>query len=359
MVPTWLLDRLACPSCRGTLVLDRRVDILAHDTPGCSEQYPIIEGVPRLVIGAARAVVLGAHPEWFAVGTAQRELRRLWSSGLSRPPGGSLVRDFDFEWSTFRSVGTSELTTLAERYFDLLTPDLYAPDAVALDAGCGAGRWAYDLAKRGVKVIAMDLGASIDVARRNTAELANVACVQGDIERLPMRTGSMHWSYSLGVIHHLPQPDTALAELIRVTRKSGSILVYIYYALDGRGPLFRAIFRVADLARRLISRAPRWLALGFASLTAVLLYYPLARFAHLLDRVGLTRQANAVPLSFYRDLPLRVMMNDSLDRFGTRVERRYSRSELVAMMTEAGLRRVKVSDHAPYWHAIGVVGEPE
>ncbi len=47
------------------------------------------------------------------------------------------------------------------------------------------------------------------------------------------------------------------------------------------------------------------------------------------------------------------MRNDALDRLGTRLEHRFTRDEIDAMMRAAGLERVQFNDHAPYWCAVG------
>jgi len=47
------------------------------------------------------------------------------------------------------------------------------------------------------------------------------------------------------------------------------------------------------------------------------------------------------------------MRNDALDRFGTRLEKRFTKAQIAAMMTAAGLRGIKFSDSEPFWCAIG------
>jgi hypothetical protein len=78
-------------------------------------------------------------------------------------------------------------------------------------------------------------------------------------------------------------------------------------------------------------------------------YFPLARSAPVLRRIGVRH----TPLSAYQDKPFSVMRTDSFDRFATRVEHRFTRDEVVALMTEAGLERIRVRDGEPYWCAVG------
>lgn len=357
-LPDWLLSVLVCPVCGVPLGFEGRGEdgVLSHPPGDCREEYPVIEGIPRLLVGPERRRLVATKRTWFTQEPRREGLARRWAAG-EVPDASDVVAGFDFEWARFAAVGTADLRAISERYFVQVPPELFGSSKIALDAGCGAGRWAYEVARRGARVIALDLGISVELARRNTSGAANVACVQADVRRLPIRAGSLDWAYSLGVLHHIEDPRPAVAELCRVVRPRGLVLLYLYYALDGRGPAYRAVFRAVDLLRRAVSRAPRPCVLVVASATALLVYFPLARLSALVERLGLHGASAALPLSFYRDLPLRVMLNDSLDRFGTRIENRYRRGEIVDLMRGAGLSDVAISDAPPYWHGIGVVRE--
>jgi hypothetical protein len=64
-------------------------------------------------------------------------------------------------------------------------------------------------------------------------------------------------------------------------------------------------------------------------------------------------QADNIPLAFYADHDWATLRADALDRFGTAVEHRFTRSEVEAMMTAAGLRDIRFSEGPPYWTAVG------
>ena len=61
-----------------------------------------------------------------------------------------------------------------------------------------------------------------------------------------------------------------------------------------------------------------------------------------------------MPLSYYRNLGFYTMRTDALDRFGTRLEQRFSRKAIRAMMESAGLMNIRFSDAEPYWVACGI-----
>jgi hypothetical protein len=83
---------------------------------------------------------------------------------------------------------------------------------------------------------------------------------------------------------------------------------------------------------------------------AALVYYPLARVSSLLEKFG--RNVANVPLSSYRDKSFYSMRTDALDRFGTRLEKRYTANEIKKMMENAGLEGIVFSDSV-YWGAVG------
>jgi len=349
------LPFVVCPRCRGELTEIARAAeaqaILGHDHGTCREVYPVIDDIPRLVTGFQRTVLRRAHASWFEQDMA-RALFGSWTDGASTSTDDHVVARFDEEWHRFDDAGNSEHEAVFASYFDLVRPEDLAGARLALDAGCGAGRWALEVARRGVDVFAVDLGLSIEVAARNTRSTGRVLCVQADLADLPLRPQSMDFAYSLGVLHHVAETQRALARLVDVVRPGGRVLIYLYYALENRSGPYRLVFRVSDRLRRWTSRLPTPLLVSFASAVAALAYFPLARAARLLRRAGYPKIAAAVPLAFYADLSFRMMRNDSLDRFGTAVEKRYTQDSMRALLEDAGLVRVAFSPDPPYWHAI-------
>jgi SAM-dependent methyltransferase/uncharacterized protein YbaR (Trm112 family) len=353
----WLYPLLRCPVCGGELAFSGLESshvqgLLEHKRAGCDEVYPVIDGVPRMLVGTARAEVARARQEWFAAHPETVRLAKRWGAGTRTDP---VIAGFDDEWSRFREVGTADQSQVFDRYFDLVPTTCFARDLTVLDAGSGAGRWAHEVSQRGPRVIAVDLGRSIEVTRANTSP-ERVACVQADLRALPLAAEAVDWAYSLGVLHHTEVPEVALANIVRTVRLNGLVLLYLYYALDQRGPLFRGVFQAVDLARRVISRQPRAAARAIATVIAATVYWPLARGGAIVERAGAPGLAAKLPLSFYRHLSFATMRNDSLDRFGTRLERRYTRTEMQDLMDHSGLIDIHISASAPYWHGTGTRG---
>ena len=59
-----------------------------------------------------------------------------------------------------------------------------------------------------------------------------------------------------------------------------------------------------------------------------------------------------IPLSYYSDKSFHVIRNDSLDRFGTPLEQRFSEKQIRKMLELAGMTNIVFSQREPYWHVI-------
>ena len=83
---------------------------------------------------------------------------------------------------------------------------------------------------------------------------------------------------------------------------------------------------------------------------AFTIYYPLSKFSKILFFLGF--DISKIPLSYYKDKSFYTMRTDSLDRFGTSYEKRYTKKEILNLLEEKGFNRVKFSNRKPYWCVI-------
>jgi hypothetical protein len=90
---------------------------------------------------------------------------------------------------------------------------------------------------------------------------------------------------------------------------------------------------------------------SLSQIIALLVYFPLSRLARICEYFGL--DVSYFPLSAYRNRGFYTLRTDALDRFGTRLEKRFTKRQIEEMMLEAGLERIEFSDEGPYWCAIG------
>jgi len=265
-----------------------------------------------------------------------------------------VVKGFGEEWTRFSNETLSEveLQDIFEQYTAIFPWDQLPVDAVGFDAGCGSGRWAKRFAPRVGRLHCIDASAAaIDVARRQLAGVANVEFHVAPLNEVDLPAGAFDFGYSLGVLHHIPDTLDAARACVGLLKPRAPFLVYLYYSLEGAPALTRALFRVVSVGRAAISRMPTSVRHRVCDAIAVCVYWPLARLSRLVDRLG--RDPRRIPLSAYRDRTFYVMRNDALDRFGTRLEQRFSRAEVIALLIAAGLESIVVSDAAPFWVAVG------
>lgn len=276
---------------------------------------------------------------------------------MTRPQANvdeATVEGFGAEWAAFDQSRISDAQY--QRYFDSYFgsfPFESLPDgAEGFDLGCGSGRWAAGVAGRVGKLHCIDAsGQALDVARRRLAGLPNVAFHLATVDAMPLAEDSQDFGYSLGVLHHVPDIQAALADCVGKLKPGAPFLLYLYYALDNRPAWFRALWKASNQSRKVISRLPFRLRRAVTDAIAIGVYWPLARAARLAERAG--ANSEHLPLSFYRQSSLYTMRTDALDRFGTRLEQRFSRQQVEAMMAEAGLVDIHFAEGPPYWVAWG------
>ncbi|MBI1404583.1 MAG: methyltransferase domain-containing protein [Caulobacter sp.] len=266
-----------------------------------------------------------------------------------------VVSDFGAEWARFdqTGMGDAETQALFDRYFAVFPWEKLPAAAEGFDLGCGSGRWAQLAARRVGTLHCIDPAeAALAVAREKLKAETNARFHHAGVSAIPLADGSMDFGYSLGVLHHVPDTAAGIASCVAKLKPGAPMLLYLYYALDGKPWLFRAIWQASDLVRKLVSALPRPLKFAVCQVIAALVYWPLARGAGLLERLGM--KVENLPLSDYRSLSFYSMRTDALDRFGTRLEQRFTRVQIEAMMKAAGLVDIRFSDQAPFWCAVGL-----
>jgi ubiquinone/menaquinone biosynthesis C-methylase UbiE len=99
-------------------------------------------------------------------------------------------------------------------------------DERALDSGTGSGALAFALAPHVREVVGVDLVPELlEQARTRAERFPNVSFVEGDATKLPFDYASFDLAGTLRTLHHIPRPELAMAELVRVTRPGGRLLV--------------------------------------------------------------------------------------------------------------------------------------
>lgn len=263
-----------------------------------------------------------------------------------------VIEGFGEEWTRFDQTGLSDDERIAafEAYFEVFPWHHLPDDAEGFDLGCGSGRWAMHVAPRVHTLHCVDPSHAIDIARRNLSGQDNVVFHRRTAAELPFEPDSMDFGYSLGVLHHVADTEGALRAAVRSLKPGAPLLVYLYYAFENRPQWFRALWRASNLARRIIARQPSTVRQVISDGLAGAVYYPLARGAAIAERFGV--DVAHWPLAAYRHRSFYAMRTDSLDRFGTRLEKRYTHQQVEALLRDAGLTDIRFCSSV-FWCAVG------
>lgn len=341
-----LLDKICCPVCRSGFdfsVCKEEAGIVREavlSCPSCREFYPVMKGVPRILPRALRAELVTGYREFLA------EYRgRIPFHDRGGDDGGRFVSEskaigkgFDIEWRAHNKVLPEHEFEFIHVLGDLVSKENFKGKTV-LDAGCGQGRFMYYSREYGASEIhGFDLSESVLVAQENLKGLSNTHLIQASIYNLPYRI-DFDLAYSIGVIHHLPDPVGGFAALVELVKPGGELFIWVY-GQSGIVPFLRFL-RVFSLR----------LPLGFmkyASAIPATIIYGTNRVHDLIERAGLRRLAGMMPFTQYDDRGFNgLRYGVCFDHLTTRIVNYYSETELQTWINRDGFSAGRVSQRYP------------
>lgn len=245
---------------------------------------------------------------------------------------------FGYEWGRY-----AELKDIYQEQFRRWTPFLTPEDWRGLtfvDVGCGMGRnshWPMSYGAAGGLAIDIDerslASARATLAPHRTMEVRRQSAYElNEVERFDL-------AFSIGVIHHLAHPETALANMVRAVKPGGRVMIWVY-GRENNG----WIVRFADpLRKALFSRLP----IGFVhalSLPPTALLWLALRLG--LDRLEYFRLIRRFDFAHLRSIVF--------DQMLPKIANYWRRDEVEALMTGAGLEDVRLAwVNEISWAAIG------
>ena len=264
-----------------------------------------------------------------------------------------VVDDFGKEWNRFNHLEIDKifLQDSFESYFSIFPFEVLPKNAEGFDMGCGSGRWAKFVAPKVYKLNCIDPSElALKQANQNLSKYSNCYFECASASENSLQESSQDFGYSLGVLHHTPDTFEALESCAKKLKPGAPFLIYLYYSLDNKPFWYRTLWRISDFFRKIISKLPFPIKFFISQLIGLIVYLPLARLSMLMEKFGLN--VKNFPLSDYRYKPLYVLRTDALDRFGTRLEHRFSKKEIADMLERAGFNNISFSENPPFWTAI-------
>jgi len=265
-----------------------------------------------------------------------------------------VIDSFGHEWAAFDYAESETDDALDSQFSAYCTPidltQFNSKSSVAADFGAGSGRWASRLLPYFSLIYALEPsdGAN-NVLKNKFLKESRMKILQETVGVNSIPAGSLDLAISLGVLHHIPDTGLAIKVVASKIKSGGIFLCYLYYKLENKPLYYRGLFWTSNSFRWVISRLPYAMRRFIAQAIAVLVYLPLARSAKLLSKTG--KNVSNFPLHHYANMPFVMLQNDALDRFGTRLEQRFSKNEIIEMLGNAGfdLPTLKFSDVEPFW----------
>lgn len=267
------------------------------------------------------------------------------------------VKHFGQEWKYYsqKQLLLKDKINILDDYFHIFDWKLLSKNSICLDVGSGSGRWAEILAKKVKSLILIDASIeALEVSKSNLIKQNNVMFINGSIGSLPIRNNSIDFVYSLGVLHHVPNTQQAIIEIGEKLKKNKPVLLYLYYDFENKHFIYKIIWKISDILRKFISKLPNFFKINICKFIAIFIYFPIAKITNVLEYLKIP--TNSWPLSYYKDKPFYVMTTDALDRFGTPLEKRFSKAKITQMLIRGGFKNIKFSEKTPYWCVFALKG---
>jgi ubiquinone/menaquinone biosynthesis C-methylase UbiE len=97
---------------------------------------------------------------------------------------------------------------------------------LAADIGAGTGFITEGLVERGVRVIAVDQSREmLDELERKFSPSGKVECRVGSAETLPIEDGIIDYGFANMYLHHVEDPQAAIAEMVRILKPGGKLII--------------------------------------------------------------------------------------------------------------------------------------
>ena len=310
------LHLLCCPETREALTLDAQVTLQngtvwagTLNSPS-GRQYPVVRGVPRFVEREQYAASFGW--EWGRWPRVQFE---------SENAGGAMAGHTTRMWERITGAGPEDVAA-----------------KTVVDFGCGPGRFLDVARRKGALAVGVDLSGAVDAARTNFGDDPDVLIVQGDLLRPPFREGAFDGGFTIGVLHHTPQPEEGLRSLARCVRPGGWVSCCVY-PRDGFYD-YPSVERFRRIHRKLYGMFEYLPALVYSYLAAYLIapVFQALKFVGLRPLVDYVERNWLVAL-WLSDAQWRVL--DTFDAITPEIATTHTEEEVAEWMAAAGCEAVR------------------
>lgn len=310
--------------------------------------YPIINGIPRILINKLKTNLLQSHYEFYEKFKEklsskiseqwQKEIGKIQNLEKFIEHQKKTAESFAYEWNNIYKESAFE----KQNFLHFIGPHIKEEnirEKITLDIGCGSGRFTKHAVSCGAQMaFGTDLSESVEFAYKLTKNLKNVCIVQADIYAMPFQN-SFDLAYSIGVLHHLPRPQEGFSRLPKVLKSGGTMAIWVYNRRNNKRALY-----FYEPARNLLKKFPKPFLYKFSYLPATIAHF-LNYFTHFFNFLGFKTLAKKVPFSYYANFPFNMKLNDSFDIIATPKSNYYYASEIEKWFSDVNLKNIKSYEH--------------
>lgn len=253
------------------------------------------------------------------------------------------TKSFGFQWNKWPFVQFEDnnfgrpMQGHTRRMFETITETNlhdFIQEQVFCDFGCGSGRFIDLVAGSKNLVIGLDASSAIDAAASRFSENSRVLLCQADVISTPLRTGVIDYVYSIGVLHHTPNPSIGVKEMARVLKHGGSMAVSVY----GKNGYYDDDF--VRLYRKIFNSLPQLLSQKFATFYS----YFVVTLTRPVYKVSILRRLLRPLLMYFPHIQLpdfKWSILDTVDSVTPSYQVGISPYEMYSFMKNAGMRKMR------------------
>lgn len=316
--------------------------------------FPIVDYIPRMLPDAFYGLdsFIEEYKHLLPMERIEKRMRDKEVSGFIHIQK-STKESFGYQWLRYDVESEEEDRLIFLHDSQLSEKELR--NKLILDAGCGMGRYTRVAGAMGGEILGVDLSPSILKAYQKTKDNPCAHVMQADLLHLPFREKQFDIIYSLGVLHHTPDPRRAFLNLSHCLNEGGVMGIWVY----GTAGKFRDFktnplrderrkYVTSDTAKRihwLVVSAREFLSNTVRLVTTrmnlpflYLLCYPLAA----LGKIPLLKYLTA---SVHRNW--RVRLQENFDWFSPRYQSHHTKEEV-----ECWFHEVKLGDITSLQHGL-------
>lgn len=323
------INYLCCPETQDDLTLkpmlvnNAGMVIEGELISSSGKRYPIIRGIPRFI--SKEYYVSSFGYEWKRWPRVQFE-----SENIGRAMEGHTTR----MWEAITMV---EMNLVQNKSI--------------IEFGCGPGRFLDVVRQKGGKAIGIDMSFAVEVARKNFQDDPDVLIVQGDIFKPPFKQGVFDGGYTIGVLHHTPDPSAGLKSMVKII-KTGGWVSCVVYPNEGFYH-YLSVARLRKITNKLKPILGYFPALSYSFISAYIIS-PIIAFGKRFKFMGpfLDKLTERWIVSLYWLPDARWRLLDTFDAITPEIASTHTSEEVLGWITEAGCIEIKTAN----WGKTSVVG---